>query len=839
MAFGLKYTTTFYQLKNYQKNVPSTANPHQWRIEIYKEGFAGSSTALNCDKDSIVLGRDGDLLDVVQGTKLSFSLINISEGSLKEFRTADWGDYKVILIKDPYGNPQTKFVGYNQSEIYTESYSQPPYSATFEATCGLNHLKHVKWDDKANILEETGKDANSTATVSASVALTTSTQHIRFKVDENTGTYDNVLFRLQTSNDDITFSDSSFSYSGINFTVDTTYLTTNYVRLKVETAEGSASTVDWSIEPLYVSQKSIIEVLRLALNKLPSPIAIREFVNIYEDSINATTTDSMLNQIFVDSSVYKKKSEEGAEGQEEAFSCHRTIEEVLKVFGVNIFQANGIWYIIRVQEYMDSTMYYRDFNANVGTERTITVDGTGNFTSNDKTTTGPTGADGELILVAPSSELSIEPPLNRVQVTYSQENLEQVSSDLVKDGSFANHVAPLSPLNWNMLNVPTASPYPLYYDSNNNGFEKWMFRFDPNGSCNDSFLSGTTYIEQLKPSVATSTLDSVVLSFQTYFDVNFSGVSSGTVVADWINNSLKLTYELEIQFGTYYLNGNDIGGYTWQNSYARATFRYYGGVASNNGSGAGFYNYGTTFWKQTNVTLPTLPETSFVDFRIRLYQPYSNVQPFADSDSDITNDGVSISTSGISLVYLPLEGPPTEELILYSNINEDENIEEIEVLHGDGTNSGTLNSFRTSNYLITNEWTRRSLTDDTDILTLFLKQLGDLKGDFVKELSCTVIGELDVYNTIKETTDVLTHYYIKTYEWNICTSEYSFTLSELENSLLPVVIIKEGVIGDVNPEPVDDTYSPFERITSPTSDGSIVTSSASINPEQTDLNNYI
>ena len=491
MAFGLKYTTTFYQLKNYQKNVPSTVNPHQWRIEIYKEGFAGSSTALNCDKDSIVLGRDGDLLDVVQGTKLSFSLINISEGSLKEFRTADWGDYKVILIKDPDGTPQTKFIGYNQSEIYTESYDQPPYSATFEATCGLNHLKHVKWNDKANILEETGKDANSTATVSASLALGGSTQGVRMSVSKDTGTYDNVRFRLQTSADDITFADSSYVSNGINFSFDTSSLSANYVRIKVETAEGAASTVDWSLEPLYSGQKSIVEVLRLALNKLPSPIAIREFVNIYEDSINSTTTDSMMNQIFVDSSVYKKKSEEGSEGEEEAFSCHRTIEEVLKVFGVNIFQANGVWYIIRVQEYMDSTMYYRDFNANVGTESTITVDGTGNFTSNDKTTTGPTGADGELVLVAPSSELSIEPPLNRVQVTYSQTNLDQVESDLVKNGSFEdkNYTVPFySPLFWNVSGVDPTSFSSLYYDGNSNGFDKWMFRFNTVGNSNDYFF---------------------------------------------------------------------------------------------------------------------------------------------------------------------------------------------------------------------------------------------------------------------------------------------------------------------------------------------------------------
>ena len=68
-----------------------------------------------------------------------------------------------------------------------------------------------------------------------------------------------------------------------------------------------------------------------------------------------------------------------------------------------------------------------------------------------------------------------------------------------------------------------------------------------------------------------------------------------------------------------------------------------------------------------------------------------------------------ITHSCFSLVYMPLEAAPTEELILYSTINEDENLEEIEVLHADGTNTGTLNSFRTSNGLITDEWTRRGL----------------------------------------------------------------------------------------------------------------------------------
>jgi len=735
MAFGLKYIHRFNQIKQYGS--VST----EWEIRISQEGFNGSTSTFDVDRNSINLSREGDLLTTTQGTTLTFSIINKSEGEFKEFRDANWGEYVVVLLKDPDGDEKSVFTGYNQSEIYTEPYDQPPYSSVLEFTCGLNHLRHVKWDD-----------------------------------------------------------------------------------------EGS----------LYVGQKSMIEVIRLALNKLPNPLPIREIVNIYEDSINSTTTDSMLNQIFVDSSVYKKKTDEGSEALEVAFNCREALDENLKVFGVNLYQANSIWYIVRVQEYMDSTIHFRDFNANVGTEDVITIDGIGNLKTNKREVTGPNALGNELILVAPESELSIDPPLNRVQITYNQTNIDQEDSDWIKNGCWDDRITnTLTPSFWDFTGSDPSTYTSLVWDGNGNGYQRWMMLFKPSSQATSSSYNNSIYIEQTKTNIPVSTLDSLLFSFKNHFQVLISGTGSSTPVINWMNDSLELIYEVEIKVGIFYLRGDSTIGYSWVPSVGNAIFKFVGGYAQNSGSSSTSFNYSCRWWREVSQVLPVLPQTGFVDIRIRIYQPYSNSHPFAAA-SGYTASNQIITQACFSLIYLPLEAAPTEELIINSVINEDEKLEEIDVLHADGTNSGTLNSFRTSNGLITNEWTRRGLADDTDILTLFLKQLADMRGDFVREISGKLIGEIDVFNTVEHATDLITSYYIKTYNWSIETSEYSVTLSELGNSALPVVILKEPISSPVNPDPSDDDeqLQKGSKFAS-TSDGSIVSKSSIINPNQSDLNNFI
>ncbi len=120
-----------------------------------------------------------------------------------------------------------------------------------------------------------------------------------------------------------------------------------------------------------------------------------------------------------------------------------------------------------------------------------------------------------------------------------------------------------------------------------------------------------------------------------------------------------------------------------------------------------------------------------------------------------------------------------------------------------------------------------------------LKKKEMIKGSFVKELNCLVIGELDVFNTIKHTTDELTHYYIKTYEWAIEKSEYTFTLSELDTFALPYTIVKSPVPSFVDPNPSGDTFNNLTERNYSSSDTVIVSKEFAIDINQDDTNNYI
>jgi len=721
MAYALKYYHNFQSIKSY-------GSGSEYRLEIYLEGYGGSSSELNkIERNSIQLDRAGDLLENVLGTTLSFNLFNQTEGQFSEFRDASWGDYMVKLIFDPSSANETKFIGYNQSEIYTESYDQPPYTAKLEFTDGLSHLKHVRFD--------------------------------------NSGT-------------------------------------------------------------LYEGQKTIIEVLRLCLNKLPNPVKIREFVNVYEDSINSTTTDSMLNQIYVDASVYKEKENNGDDSIEAGFFCYKVIEEILKPFNAHIFQADGFWYIIRTQEYRGNTMYYREFNANVGTESTVTIDATGSFTTNNRSVTGKNGMANELILVAPSTEMSIDPPLNRVQVTYNQQNLDANAANLLKNGCFDS------------TSISSGRTIPDFWDINgddwttyNSFFTAWgdkYWQFEPVGQETQTTIDTTKYIEQSKTNIPTSTLDSLLLKFDFVMFASYQHVQGGSAnnPTYFIENNLEIVWEFEIKFGTYYLDGDNINGYSWTTTASRGQLKKIG-LDSMSSSGANNKVY------EISTLLPTLPQSAIVDFSIKIYKPYHNIDAYFSTNPDYTWDLTYLGHRCFTLMYLPEEAPPQETQILYAKIDEDENVEEIETIHGDGTNSVTLNSFRISTGVITDSWDRRGLSDGVGILTILLRQLRDLRSQFLKNLGGMLIGELDFYNTIEENS---VRYWMKDYTWTVELNEWDVELMELRNdSAKTMDVVDDSQLADFGEFGDDDGGTlPYD----PGRNNLVVSPPTSIIVNQNNLNNY-
>jgi hypothetical protein len=747
MAYALKYTSTFFQVKSY-----STSG--EWIIKIYEEGYGGGVTTFDPVKDSIQLSRGGDWDTAIRTTTLDFAIYNATESQYIEFADANWGDYKVELIFDPNGTPITKFVGYNQTEIYTEPFDlEGIASLTF--TDGLSHLEYVRWDDSGT---------------------------------------------------------------------------------------------------LYTGQKTIIEVLRLALNKLPSPIAIREMVNVYEDSILSTTTDSMLNQIYVDSTLYKEQEKEGGQNNEVAFMANQVIDEILKPLYCQIYQWNGIWYIWRKQEYKDTTIYYRDFNANVGTESTVTVDGTGNFTANKRSITNKDTVATDIWLPSSPTEKEVTPPLNRVKVTYNQQNLEFANNDIIKDGCFEDITLVSgattnngSPTWWTESSGLDTTTY-FAFNSPSWAFpDHDSFQFDPSSYKTATSLNVLEYIQQTKTDVPTAVTDKIQLSFKAglVLDIDEVVLNSGSptgIINNYINSSMTVTWEILFKIDTYYLSGDNVNGYSWTTTVSNAKFISTGSNIWQVTVISGYANQFKRIPIEFNETLPLLPQTGLKDVTFRVYQPYTDIPSYSTNDPDWTVVIDSLYQGCFSAIYLPDEVDPEQEQILYADIREDEEYLEIDVMHGDGSNTISQGSFRLSTGVITDLWNRRGVVENIPILTILINSLRDDRSDFIDTINGQLIGEFEAYNSFSITINAITkHYALDTFTYNLETNEWDVSLIELETFAHTITLtdspITTGTEQTTNPVGNGQAPDPSNQKTG--GGGNLVIStSTSTSTNQTNLTNF-
>jgi hypothetical protein len=99
---------------------------------------------------------------------------------------------------------------------------------------------------------------------------------------------------------------------------------------------------------------SIIDVIQYCLAQTGFLLNVKERVNLYEDSINSTQSDSVFNQINVHQSVFFDRDWN-------ALSCYEILQRELKPFTAFIMQENGVWNICRIGD-MRYTHNYRIFN---------------------------------------------------------------------------------------------------------------------------------------------------------------------------------------------------------------------------------------------------------------------------------------------------------------------------------------------------------------------------------------------------------------------------------------------------------------------------------------------
>lgn len=724
MAYGKKYTIDFKQMKSYD-------GVDGWTIEIYKDGYSGSVTDLYTEQDSINLSREAGLFNYLCGTKLNFGLYNLTEGQYKEFRDASWGEYYCILKRS---NGDVKFVGYNQSEIYTESYDQTPYSAKLEFTCGLNHLKYVRFD--------------------------------------NAGT-------------------------------------------------------------LYSGQKSIIEVLRLCLNKLPYPLSIREYVNIYEDDQNSTTTDSMLNQTYVRTEIYR----EDEDNQEVGWFCNRIIEEILKPFCSHIYINEGKWNIVRWQEYDQSTMYYREYLPRVGSESTITVDSSGSITTNKRATTTADGTANELVLLAEDTEMSIEPPINRLKLEYKQDSSQIENFDLLKNGDFkirrvtdAVNYPNGIPQSWTYTNM-SQTIYDTNFKINNDVFLRWI-------DITSNVANDTRYISQTIENIYVGTSDNLRFDIAAGINLNLLQTNTNSNYQN-VQNSLasqtNIYIRYQIKVGSYYLNQTGVNYGTWTTTATTNLIilpinwfvNFWGAQTAINE---------TLLRKLVNNTISTddLPVSGFTDIEVKIFQPYTNIISSAFSGFTLTLNNLGITD--LKLTYMPDTNAAINDYVIYQKIDEDVNEENITIIHGDGLYQFSPNSFRLSTGVVTNEWQRRGKTEALTIFEQILIQYKELKGSFVKLLSGKLIGQINPINTIETTVGATTtNYAINTYSYNVESNEWDVELIELSD--FTSLTVSQEVATEL--VPINSYPTQTTPLTQTYSDNNIIGSQTQMNFDSNQTNNYL
>lgn len=543
---------------------------------------------------------------------------------------------------------------------------------------------------------------------------------------------------------------------------------------------------------LYTGQKPLIEVLRLALNKLPDGLDVREFVNVYEDSIVSTTTDSMLALIFVDSSLYKEVDHEGEETDTKAFFAHQVIQEILKVLMATIFQYDGIWYIIRWQEYKDATMFFRQFLPRVGSESTVTVDSTGSFTTNERTVTNRDEGNAlELIMQSSSSEDETLRPLNRIKITYTQQNLDFENSDTIRNGCFDDITASA---------LSTGNGFPTYWTETITGLndsdtyfamKSWninnpnagnVFQFDPTLQQPNEALNALEFITYGKLNVPIAVTDSLDFSFHSKVEIKVVADVTPPMVlnaSNYVNNDMKITYEFRINFGLYTLSGDPDTGYSWVlSTVTNCKFWSIGSIGIWLGAGGtriSHFNF--------QEILPVFPVSGINDMTITAFMPYTDVPSYSTNDPSATVTIETLYFGCFQMIYLPDETDPIQDSILYAEILEDKQELDIDVIHGDGTTTIAQGSFRITGGAITDAWSRRGLGESKEIITIMADTFKDLRGEYIRVINGKLIGEFSMYNSISETVGaVTTSYMIDTYTYMLENNEVTVRLMELDSS---------------------------------------------------------
>ncbi|HTB05337.1 MAG TPA: hypothetical protein VK806_00190 [Bacteroidia bacterium] len=147
MSYGLKYTLTFRDLVQVSYG---GAKGQLWKINIYQNGFSGSSAAIIGDNSPIKLNyKKQDLISPLCGSELTIGLYATTNNQYDEFLTAEPLQYYADILRsqDNGSTYQTYWSGVNTTDTYTESYSNAPYNIQVKFNDGIGELQWHRYEN--------------------------------------------------------------------------------------------------------------------------------------------------------------------------------------------------------------------------------------------------------------------------------------------------------------------------------------------------------------------------------------------------------------------------------------------------------------------------------------------------------------------------------------------------------------------------------------------------------------------------------------------------------------------------------------------------------------------
>jgi hypothetical protein len=148
-----------------------------FKHDIEEDDFDGSITDLVSTGEPAIFEFDSnsdDIVDPIHERSISLNVYSLTNFALIDLYSVDDQHYRIKC----YENGVLKYTGYLTTKDYTEPYEDTPYMVTIKATCGLNMLSSILYDDAGTYYTGRQLESKIILDILAKIGFTSFTEYI-------------------------------------------------------------------------------------------------------------------------------------------------------------------------------------------------------------------------------------------------------------------------------------------------------------------------------------------------------------------------------------------------------------------------------------------------------------------------------------------------------------------------------------------------------------------------------------------------------------------------------------------------------------------------------------